>query len=310
MTRLLGLDLGGTNVKAAVLEMADVDESTPEIVAEETHPTFAERGPDAVVDRLVDVGRAVIGRHGPVAAGGVGIPGVFDRDTGAVLLFPNLPGRWEGHPLLAPVAEGLGIPMALINDARAFTLAEGTIGAGRGCRTLVCLTLGTGVGGGLMIDGKLHVGSSGRAGEIGHQILLPEGPRCGCGNVGCAEALTRSGVLAELAGRSTAEDVYSGAAAGDARCREAIATVAGYLGIALANMVTVLGPDRIVIGGGIIAAGDLVLEPIRRAVMSRVTLVPPEHIDVVPAALGPIAGAVGAALAGRALVSQPAVRAR
>lgn len=293
MSRYLGLDLGGTNIKAVVVQFGP----EPRLVASSTSPTFAERGPAAVVERLVEVGRAVMAADGPVAAAGLGVPGLFDRHTGVVRLFPNLPGPWTGQPLRDPVAQGLGVPVSVVNDARAFTLAEARMGAGRGCRTLVCLTLGTGVGGGVMIDGKLHLGAFGVAGEIGHQTVLPDGPLCGCGNRGCAEALTRADVLAALAGRRTAEQVYAGARDGDQRCRDAVTTVADYLGIALANTVAVLGPDRIVVGGGIASASELLLGPIRAAVHTRVTLVPSDQIAVVPAALGSSAGAIGAALA-------------
>jgi glucokinase len=296
--RYLGLDLGGTNIKSVVLEVSK-DGEGPVIIASDSAPTEAERGPAAVVDRLIAVGRALISSYGPISAVGIGVPGLFDRTNGTILLFPNLPGPWEGHPFRAPIADALGLPVAIINDARAFTLAEGTIGAGRGAHTLVCLTLGTGVGGGVMIGGRLHLGAWGVAGEIGHQTVLPEGPICGCGNRGCAEPLTQAAALAALAGKATAEEVYVAAAAGEKRSIDAIRTVAGYLGIAIANTVAMLGPDRIVIGGGIIAAGDVVLDPIRAAIRERVTLVPTNEIQVVAAALGSIAGAVGAALAAR-----------
>ena len=293
--RYLGLDLGGTNIKGVVVE--DTVGGTPTVVGSASVPTGALGGPDVVAGNMVMLGRDLRAAYGPVAGAGIGVPGLFDHDTGAIKLFPNLPGPWVGYPLRDRVAEGLGMRLAQLNDARAFTLAEGRVGAGRGCRTLVCVTLGTGVGGGIMIDGRLHLGAWGVAGELGHQTLLPDGPRCGCGNLGCAEALTRADVLAALAGRATAEEVYLGASEGDARCREAVLTVAGYLGIALANCVAVLGPDRIVVGGGIAAAGELVLGPIRDAVHRRVTLVPTDEIRVVAAALGSSAGAIGAAVA-------------
>lgn len=297
MERYLGLDLGGTNIKWVVIgEMAD---GPPEVVATGTVPTHAEAGPDAVVARLGEVGSAAIAQHGPVAAAGVGVPGLFDPHAGTILLFPNLPGPWKDHPLRDPLAEALEVPVTMINDARAFTLAEGTVGAGKGCDTLVCITLGTGVGGGVMIGGRLHLGAFGVAGEIGHQTVLPDGPRCGCGNRGCVEVLTQASALTRAAGRATPEEVYREAAEGDRRCREAIDQVAAYLGIGLANTVTVLGPDRIVVGGGIVAAGEMVLGPIREAVLRRVTLVPTDRIEVVAAELGPIAGAIGAALAAR-----------
>ena len=179
MARHLGLDLGGTNVKAVVLDGS-------ELVASATFPTDAPRGPRAVVDRL-EVARWATDHHGPVEIG-LGIPGLFDPTDGRVLLFPNLPGPWSGYPLRAMLEKELGRPVHMINDARAFTLAEGTVGAGAGCSTLVCVTLGTGIGGGVMIDGRLHLGAFGVAGEIAHQTVLPDGPLCGCGNRGCRGA--------------------------------------------------------------------------------------------------------------------------
>ena len=150
-----------------------------------------------------------------------------------------------------------------------------------------------------MFGGVLYTGPLGVAGEIAHQTVLPDGPTCGCGNRGCAEALAKADAIAARAGRATVEEVYAGVKAGDTACIEAVEFAAYYLGIALANAVVVLGPDRIVVGGGITQAGDLVLDPIRKAVRTRVTLVPTDAIEVVAAALGSTAGAVGAALAAR-----------
>jgi glucokinase len=259
--------------------------------------TQADGGPDVVVARMAEAVERAAALRPPIEAVGVGVPGLFDRATGTIRLFPNLPGAWPGFPLRDRLAIAIGRPVELINDARAFTLAEGRLGAGRGCRTVAGVTLGTGVGGGLLVDGRLHLGASGTAGEIGHQTVLPNGPRCGCGNRGCAEALVQASALARIAGRPTVEAIFEGAEAGDPRCREAIGTLARYLGIALANVVTVLVPDRVVIGGGIAAAGDVVLEPIRAAVRERTPLVPPERIDIRVAELGQQAGAIGAALA-------------
>jgi len=292
--RFVGLDLGGTNIKTVVIEATD---KAVEVVSSSTAPTHAERGPPGVVERLVELGRDAIDQHGPVDGTGLGIPGLFEHRDGVAVLLPNLRGRWDGVPLSAPLAAGLRAPVTLVNDARAFTLAEGRLGAGRGCSTLVGVTLGTGVGGGILVDGKLHLGAWGRAGEIGHQTVVPDGPLCGCGNRGCVEAVAKAGELARLAGRATAEEVFAGVRDGDTRCRAAVETVAQYLGIGLANLVTVLGPDRIVVGGGIAAAGELLLGPLRAAVRSRVTLVPGDQVEVAPAALGSSAGSIGAALA-------------
>ena len=307
MTRHLGLDLGGTNIKVAVLEAQD-DEVV--VAAEDSTPTEAGGGPEIVAERLVKAGLSAIRRHGPIASVGLGVPGLFEADTGKIILFPNLPGPWPGYPLKGQVEAGLGMPVAMINDARAFTLAEGTLGAGRGCHSVVGVVLGTGVGGGIMIDGRIHLGAFGTAGEIAHQTVDPEGPLCGCGNRGCAEALAKADALAQLAGKKNAEQVYQAAAQGETRSLNAVATIAGYLGIALANAVTLLGPERIVIGGGVAQAGDLLIDPLRQAVADRVTLVPPEQIEIVPAELGSSAGAIGAALAGRDAVDYAETRAR
>lgn len=294
MSRHLGLDLGGTNVKAVILERDDDDF---EIVSTDSVETEAVGGPDAVTENLIDAGQRAMARV-KIDNIGLGVPGHFDSGTGQVLLFPNLPGDWRGFPLRRRVEDALRLPTRMINDARAFTLAEGTLGAGRGCSNVACITLGTGVGGGLMIDGRLHRGAFGVAGELGHQTVLPDGPLCGCGNRGCVEVLVRADVLASNAGRATASAVFDGARDGDIRCIAAVSQMADFLGIGLANVVTLFGPERIVVGGGIAEAGDLVLGPIEAAVKRRVTLVPTESIDIVPAAFGRFAGAVGAAMAG------------
>jgi glucokinase len=307
--RYLGLDLGGTNIKVAVVEERAgagspqrASPSVPEIVVRKSHPTEASRGPDAVVERLAEVGRDALGRHGPVTAVGVGIAGIVDAD-GRALLLPNLPGAWKGVPLRAPLAKALGQPVALVNDARAFSLAESLLGAARGLGTVVCMVLGTGVGGGVVVAGRLLLGS-GVGGEIGHQTVQLDGPRCGCGNAGCAEALTRADVFARLGGRATAQEVYAAARDGDARARAAVEHVVRWLGVAMANAYVLLAPDAFVVGGGIAAAGDLLLGPLEEEVRRHVFLAPPERIRVLPAALGPYAGAAGAALRGREAVRE------
>ena len=293
MTRYLGLDLGGTNIKGAVIEASE----PPTVIATGSALTMADQGPAKVANRMVALGRDLAAEAGPVGGVGVGVPGLFDFDTGIITFFTNLPGGWEGFPLRAIIASELGIAATLINDARAFTLAEATVGAGRGCATVACITLGTGVGGGLFINGELHFGAFGIAGELGHQTVDPDGPTCGCGNPGCMEALTRPPAVAAAAGRPTMEDVVAGAVDGDRGCLDALERAAMYFGIGLANIVTMIGPDRIVIGGGAATAGDALLGPIRQAVRERVTPVPPEQIEIVPAELGAGAGAIGAALA-------------
>lgn len=295
MTSLhLGLDLGGTNIKVVVLAR-NADDF--EVMSTDSVDTAAAEGPERVTTNLIEVGRAALERADATTLG-LGVPGRFDQNTGQIVLFPNLPGAWEGFPLRDRIRDALGLDTWMVNDARAFTLAEGLLGAGRGCRAVACITLGTGMGGGLLIGGELYLGAFGVAGEIGHQTVVPNGPLCGCGNRGCLEALVRSDVLASGAGRSSAREVFEGAREGDDRCVAAVSQMAEYLGIGLANVVAIFGPDRIVVGGGVAEAGDLVLEPIRNAVRQNVTLVPTDDLEIVPAEFGRFAGAVGAALAG------------
>lgn len=294
MTTYLGLDLGGTNVKAAAVRSRD---GVHEIVETMTVPSEAQAGPDSVTGVMIDVARTMIEEVGTVRAVGIGVPGLFDFASGEIVFFTNLPGEWEGFPLRSKIATGLDLPATLINDARAFTLAEATVGAGAGCRNVACVTLGTGVGGGLYINGELHFGAFGIGGELGHQTVAPSGPMCGCGNPGCMEALTRPPAVADRAGKRSFEEVIEGASRREPRAERAFDEAVEYLGIGLANIVTVIGPERIVIGGGGADAGEAVIGPIRDSVRSRVTLVPPDQIEVVPAILGSTAGAVGAAIA-------------
>lgn len=298
MSLCLGLDLGGTNIKAAVVSVEEGD--TLSLGETAQWPTDADRGPGAVTERLIEAGREMIDRVGPVESVGIGVPGLFDRERGTIELFPNLPGPWKEHSLRDPVGESLGVPATLINDARAFVLAEGTMGAGKGHSTLVGITLGTGIGGGIMIDGRLHLGAFGTGGEISHQIIVPDGPPCGCGNRGCLEPLAMASTLVDLAGREDVAEIYAMARQGDEKSASAVAQVANYLGIGLANVVTLLGPSCIVVGGGISEGGELVLAPIREAMQRHITLAPAEKIAVVKAELGNWAGAIGAALAGMA----------
>jgi glucokinase len=296
MTRWLGIDLGGTNIKGVVLDLPDGSLTGARVLGEASTPTPTAHEPVMVMDAIAQLGLELISAHGPVDAAGVGVPGLYDADAGTIVLFPNLPGPWLGQPLRDRMSRAWGVPAVLINDARAFTLAEVRLGAAAGRSTVVCVTLGTGVGGGVVIDGRLRAGPHGRAGELGHQVLLPGGPPCGCGNAGCAESVARADVLAAGAGTETAQEAYDAARAGDPRARAAVAAVAGHLGHALGNLVTVLIPERIVIGGGIADAGEVLLAPLREAIAAFAVLVPRDWYDVVPASLGSRAGSVGAAL--------------
>jgi glucokinase len=299
--RHLGIDVGGTNCKLAVLETAG-----PRVVATTSVPTGA-GDPGEVVDRVAVAAAGLLAAHGPVAAAGVGVPGLFDEASGRTLLLPNLPAAWTGYRLRELLADRLGVPTVLINDARSFTLAESRMGAAAGCSTVVCLTLGTGVGGGVVVDGRLRFGPHGRAGEVGHQVIDPDGPPCGCGNRGCVEAFAAGPALCRLGGRDSPEAVFAAAAAGDPRAEAAVRAVVGRLAVGIANLVTVLWPERVVVGGGVAAAGERLFAPLRRAVAASAPLVDPAAYEIVPAALGPVAGAIGAALWARERATAGAV---
>lgn len=296
--RYLGLDLGGTYIKIAVIEDAP-DSMRPTVVYSNKVRTGGDRGPAHVRDRLIAQGLKASDLHGPFAGVGVGVPGLFDDVTGSIELLPNLPGPWAGFSLRDPIGEGLGVPATMINDARAFTLAEGTVGAGVGASVMLGVTLGTGIGGGIMIDGTLFLGAFGFAGEFGHQTVDPTGPICGCGNQGCLEAVAKGSAIAAAAGVKNAEAAYAAAAAGDAAAIQATENASFFMAIAIANVVVVVGVDTVVLGGGIMSAGDQVLKPLEAALAKRLTLVPANKVKIVKAALGGKAGAIGAALAAR-----------
>lgn len=290
MTLHLGLDLGGTNVKWALVER----NGEAAVVAQGSAQTRAADGPTRVVERLAEVGGEALGGERAESIG-IGLPGVFDGARGTATFLPNLPGDWDGVEVAGPVGKALTAPATLVNDARAFAYGELRVGAARGCSTAVFVTLGTGVGGGVAIDGELHLGL-GTAGELGHQTVIADGPLCTCGNRGCVETLVCAGAITAAGGGATVEEVVAQARAGDRRAQQALERAARYLGLALANAVLLLAPERIVVGGGVVAAGGLLLEPLRDELRARVRVAPIEEVDVVPSALGPRAGAIGAAL--------------
>ena len=294
VTRFLGLDLGGTNIKVAVIEKSG---DSWKVIKEEDVPTEADKGPAHVVSRLAEIAAKKQQEFSNLSGVGVAVPGLFNSD-GTIELFPNLPGAWRGFQALEPIRKATNLPTAIINDARSFTLGEAIMGAALGKRTVACFVMGTGVGGGVVIDGKIHLGASGAAGEIAHQIIKFDGPMCGCGAQGCAEPLTNSSAIAKLAGTKTAEEAYKNAVAGDEKALAAFKEVAYWIAITLTNIMVVLAPDTIVIGGGVAQSGDILLKEIRTAMQERAYLYPATDINIVPATLGFYAGSIGAALYG------------
>jgi glucokinase len=297
---VLGADIGGSAIKW-VLARGDA------IIDEGMRPT--PDGPTAVVEAIGEVASGLPA----VKAAGIALAGVLDPDGRAVVI-PNLRGQWAGYPLRGELSKVLLTPVRTENDALCFSQAELGWGAARGHQNVVFLTLGTGVGGGIAIDGRLYRGHLGRAGHLGHQTVDPAGPRCGCGNRGCVEAYASGPAVAQAAARLGLQRhdtslrvppgdrvgdldpvlVFEQARAGDDLARQVVGRAAGALGIALANACNVLAPELIVLGGGVAQAMDQLLPTIRATLAERVRVaaIPP----IVPASLGPKAGAIGAAL--------------
>lgn len=285
--RALGLDVGGTHIKLALLDDG-------ELVERADAPTLSEvGGPAAVLDRIVELGRSV----GPVDSIGVALPGLFDED-GVTSLLPNVHGDWNGQPVLTPLTEGFGSTVRLINDGHAFALAESRLGAGRGAANVMCIVCGTGIGGGLVLGGNLHLGPAERAGEFGHQTVVEGGPECECGNRGCLELYAGARAIARAAAAPTFDDALAAAREGEPEAVHALGRAGELIGLAIANVLIFLGPDRVVVGGGVAAAGELLLGPMRASIADHARVAPLDRIQIVEAELGPLAGAIGAALWG------------
>jgi glucokinase len=315
MNRYIGIDLGGTNLRAAI---ANTD--TGQIYHQRQCPTLAADGQEAVIQRIVQLIAELTRESGIPASAikgvGIGVPGTPDLDTGVIQFLPNLPGKWLNVPLQAIIQEQVRLPVALINDVRAITLGEWTFGAGRGAETAVCLAIGTGIGGGVIVNGQFHLGIGGTAGEFGHQVVEIDGLPCGCGGKGCLElyasgpAIAAMGVKEVMHGHTTrigelvnhdlnridAGIIVQAAMEGDQIAKGILQRVGMYLGIAVGNILGVISPDRVIFGGGVSRAGDLLLAPIVQTVNERVHVIPVSKVKFVLTELGINGGLIGAAL--------------
>jgi len=304
---VLAIDIGGTKLAAGIVD------TEGRILARGEVPTLAAEGLEPVLGRIVGLGRDLLSR--PEVADvsvhrvGVGCAGPVDLKAGIVFNPPNLPG-WLRVPLIDHLQEALALPAVLENDANAAALGEFRYGAGKGARSIVYLTVSTGIGGGIILEGKIWHGLKDSAGEIGHMTVCPDGPLCGCGNRGCLEAMASGTSIARrareavAAGRQTglseipaltSADVVRLAQAGDVVAREVWDSAVTYLGIGVAAVITILAPERVVIGGGVTRAGDFLFDSLREHLRRRVKLVPVESVAILPAALGPDVGILGAA---------------
>lgn len=303
------IDLGGTNVRSIVASLDG------EIFGDDRRPSRASEGLEACLAAVEASLRQSCDEAGvePEGLGAVGLasPGWVDVVEGVVPAAPQLKG-WRDVPIVRVIGERLGTRVVLENDANAAALGENVFGAGRGTRQMVYITVSTGVGGGIITDGKLYGGARGSAGEIGHTVVDPNGPRCGCGSNGCLEALSSGTAIAKLAAEAaargeapvlakqlaegqpaTAELAAAAADAGDAACRAIFEQAGRYLGIALGNLVDLLSPEAIVLGGGVMEAKHLFL-PQAEAVMRETSLGEPlKHVRLLEAELGDAVGVLG-----------------
>lgn len=311
-TLALGADLGGTYLKLGAVA------ADGSIVRSVRVPTHRSGDRELFVDWLcgaIDSFRAEVGA--PISGVGVGSPGLIDPVRGTAVRITNIPGL-DGLPMGPLLAERLATPVVVENDVNAMAYGEFLYGAGQPCHNLVCLTLGTGVGGGLVLDGRLYRGSGFTAGEVGHVCVDPDGVSCPCGSRGCLERYVgqeaivgaarwriEAGIPSSMSeyaaaeGALTPKAIAAAAHDGDAVAREVLADAGRKLGIVLGGLMDVLAPDAFVIGGGLAGAGDLILEPARREARLRVFADLRDRLCVLPAALGNNAGIVGCAALAR-----------
>lgn len=311
---LIGIDIGGTKLAVVV---ADRDGT---IVHKVRRPTEAERGPEPIFRTLCHMAReaaeAADVAWSDIAGIGVSCGGPLDTASGIVYSPPNLPG-WDGIPLKTWLEDELGLAIHVENDANAEALAEWIFGAGRGYTNVVYMTMSTGIGGGLILNGRLYRGAGDAAGEVGHMTLIPGGPLCGCGKRGCLEALCSGPAIARrgrewlaeqgnegasimpaLAGGDpdaiTAETIMAAARQGDAGARHIVDETARYMALGLGNIVNILNPQIIIIGTIIVKAGDLLLDPIRTYLRRETWDRLYQMVKIVPAALGDAVGDLAA----------------
>ena len=310
---VVGIDIGGTKLATVVADTAG------NILNKVRKPTLAERGPEYARQLLFDMVHETIELAGlertAISAIGVSCGGPLDTKTGIVYSPPNLPG-WDALPLKSQLESEFEIPVTIENDANASALAEYRFGGGRGYNAVLYMTMSTGIGGGIVLDGQVYHGANDSAGEVGHQILLPDGPLCGCGKRGCLEALCSGPAIArraqaavrnekasattllDLAGghieSARSEHVLEAARQGDALALRLVEETAYYMGWGIANLVNILNPDIVLLGTIAIAAGDLLLNPIRKTVSEFAMTRPAEAVKIAPAQLGEALGDLAA----------------
>jgi glucokinase len=313
---VVAVDIGGTKIIAAVFDGEGA------MLSRIYYLTLGSEGPNRVIKRLIGAIDKAIEKAGMVGSqiGGIGLAaaGAIDINRGVVADSPNLP-RWHNIHIVDKLLDALGRPVFLLNDANAAALAEYRLGAGRGLHNLIYITVSTGIGGGMIINGELYQGTDGSAAEIGHMIIKIGGPVCKCGKRGCFESMASGTAIGKLAqkrlrrgdesimarlandkvGDVTAQIVAAAARKGDALAKAVIEESAGYLGIGLANLVNLMNPQMIIIGGGVSKMGDMILSPARKSMKANAFNLPARTVRLVRSQLGVDAELTGAALYAR-----------
>ncbi len=302
---VIGIDLGGTKISGAVANLKG------EIISKYIIPTKADGGEEVVLERIMVVIEKVIEESkvnkDEISAIGIGSPGPLDAKKGTIITTPNLP--FKNFNIVNPIRDKFNIPVYLDNDANAAAIGEYVFGAGRGTNNMVFITVSTGIGGGAILNGKIYRGNTCNALEIGHSTIEKNGPRCNCGNYGCAEVLASGTAIGKSARAAiekgektslstyekvTAYEVFKEAEKGDNVAQNVIDKALNYLGICVANVIASFDPEMVIIGGGVSKGGDIVFDKVKEVVNNRCFKVMSESTKIVPAALGIDAGVIGA----------------
>ncbi len=295
---IIGIDLGGTNLKVALLDFKYKIRGRKNLNTRE----FTRK--EELISAIVDSIHAIIADNKlakkDILGLGLGLPGPVDSRNGIVHFFPNIPG-WKNVGLKKNLSRKLGLPVFLDNDANLMTLAEYRLGAAKGFNNVVCLTLGTGVGGGIVINGKIYRGHANAGGEIGHMPVNADGPRCNCGGYACLESyIGNNRILKEARGifkrNITLEEASELARTGNKKAQGLWIKMGRYLGVTLSGIVNLLNPECIVIGGGLAKAGRILFDEVRKTIKKRAMSVQAEGVKIFEAALGNDAGFIGAAI--------------
>jgi len=309
----IGVDLGGTNIVSAIVNYQGKIANCLKV------PTLAERGKEATIERIIEtihenIIQSTIALDNIIGIG-IGAPGPLNVKKGIINFAPNLPG-WEGVPLKKILEDEFNMKVVLENDANAAAWGERCFGAGQGVNNLVCFTLGTGIGGGIIIEGNIYHGSNYGAAELGHMTVNKDGPRCNCGNYGCLEAYSSAtGIKNRIKSRiqkgvkshfltfdndhliesMSLKSIFETARMGDDLTQSVIKDAIAYLGIAIANIANILNPEMIILIGGITNEGDNLLNPLKKEVAGRTLNSNYKFLKIVIGKLGDLAGALGAA---------------